>query len=98
MEIITLSGKVTGICECRKDKNGNKYIRFKVCCVGKDYGGDVKYTVYRCFCYDTNFNDLQNGDTVFLCGDLNMSIKDDISGRPALNCDVYVKCISRGDS
>ena len=94
MEIITLSGKVTGICEYRKDKNGNHYIRFKVCCVGKDYNGGVKYTFYRCFCYDTSFKDLQNGDTVFLSGDLVMNI----NGEPAIICDVYVKNISRGNS
>ena len=97
MEIITLSGKVTGICEYRKDINGNYYIRFKVCCVGKDYNGGVKYTFYRCFCYDTNFKDLQNGDTVFLSGDLVMSIKED-DGAPAIKCDVYVKSISRGNT
>ena len=91
METITLSGKVTGICEYRKDKNGNNYIRFKVCCVGKD-----NITHYRCFCYDTSFKDLKNGDIVFLFGDLVMSIKED--GEPAIICDVYVKNISRGNT
>lgn len=96
MEIITLSGKVSGVCEYRKDKNGNYYIRFKVCCTGKDYSGGVKYTFYRCFCYDTSFKDLQNGDTVFLSGDLNTSLRTDEAGKSWINSDVYVKNITKG--
>lgn len=97
MEIITLSGKISGICELRKDKNGNNYIRFKVCCAGKDYSGNPKYTTYRCFCYDTTYSTLKNGDLVFLSGDLNTTIRTDENGKSWLNSDVYVKNITTGN-
>ena len=96
MEIVTISGKIMGNCESRKDKNNNTFIRFKVCCTGKDYSGNPKYTTYRCFCYDTMFGDLKNGDTVFLSGDMNVNVRQDENGKPLLNIDVYVKNITKG--
>lgn len=95
MEIITLSGKVTGNCERRIDKNGNHYLRFKVYCAGKEYNGQVKYTLYRCFTYDTSLCDLKEGDTVFLSGDLSSSIKLDNNGKAWINYDVFVKNITK---
>ena len=94
MQFITLSGKVYGTCELKKDINGNDYIRFKLCCTGKDYGGKVKYTIYRCFCYDVTFRNLKNGDKVFLAGDIAMNIKTGEDGNACVQNDVYVKCIS----
>ncbi|MBQ8482880.1 MAG: single-stranded DNA-binding protein [Bacteroidales bacterium] len=97
MEIITLSGRLYGDCEQKTDKNGNRYIRFKVSCTGRDYSGNIKYTMYRCFCYDTSYSILKNGDLVFLSGDLNTSIRTDDTGKSWINCDVYVKNITKGN-
>lgn len=96
MEIITLSGKISRPPECRKDRKGNKYFCFVVCCTS-NYNCDVKDTYYRCFCYDQNMGDLRKGDVVFLQGDLYMNITT-CDGAPILSCDVYVKNISRGNS
>lgn len=94
MQIITLSGKVYGACEMRKDKNGNNYICFKIYCTNKDTT-TAKYTIYRCYCYDTSFSNLKNDDTVFLTGDLNLVIRNDEIGKTIVNPDVYVKNIER---
>lgn len=93
MEIITLAGKVSSIPEYRKDRNGNDYICFVVRC-SSELTGDVKYTHYRCFCYDPSMKGLLKGDVVFLQGDLNLNIKTN-DGSPVLSCDVYVKCITK---
>ena len=97
MEIITLSGKIHGDCESRKDKNGNTYIRFKVVCTSKDFAGKDKYTAYRCYCYDTSFNDLKTGDIVFLSGDQKIDYRSDNTSKQWINIDVYVKNITRGN-
>lgn len=97
MLIVTLSGKVYGPCETRKDKNGNNYIRFKVSCISKDSNGVNKYTLFRCYSYDTTFNNLQNGDMVFLTGDLNIINRTDESGKTWVNTDVYVKNMTKGN-
>ena len=96
MQIVTLSGKICGPCEQRKDKNGNGYIRFRVTCASKDATGGNKFTTYRCYSYDTSFNNLQNGDIVFLTGDLNIITKTDENGKTWMNVDVYIKSIDRG--
>lgn len=96
MQIITLSGKVHGACEMRKDKNGNNYIRFKVYCTNKD-ATTARYTLYRCYCYDTSFSNLKDDDTVFLTGDLNLVIKNDENGKTWINTDVYVRNMTKGD-
>lgn len=95
MEIITLSGKITGNVERKIDKNGNHYIRFKVYCAGREYNGQTKYTCYRCFTYDTSFRDLKDGDTVFLSGDLTSHIKYDEGGKAWVNNDVFIKNITK---
>ena len=94
MQIITLSGKVHGACEMRKDKNGKDYICFKVYCTNKDTT-TTRYTLYRCYCYDTSFSNLKDDDTVFLTGDLNLIIRNDENGKTKVNPDVYVKSIER---
>lgn len=96
MQIITLSGKVHGACEMRKDKNGNNYIRFKVYCTNKDTT-TARYTLYRCYCYDTSFSNLKDDDTVFLTGDLNLVIRNDENGKTWINTDVYVRNMTKGD-
>ena len=96
MQIVTLSGKICGPCEQRKDINGNGYIRFRVTCASKDGSGENKFTTYRCYSYDTSFSNLQNGDIVFLTGDLNIITKTDENGKTWMNVDVYIKCIDRG--
>lgn len=82
---------MSGASERKADKNGNHYLRFKVYCAGKEYNGQVKYTTYRCFTYDTSFGDLKEGDTVFLSGDLSSSIKYDQAGKAWISNDVFVK-------
>lgn len=94
MEIITLSGRLYGDCEQKTDKNGNRYIRFKVSCARKSLAGNVSYAMYRCFCYDTSFGRLKNGDIVFLVGDLDIVMKTDESGKTWVINNVYVKNIS----
>ncbi len=96
MQIITLSGKIHGACEMRKDKNGNNYIRFKVYCTNKDTT-TARYTLYRCYCYDTSFSNLKDDDTVFLTGDLNLVIRNDENGKTWVNTDVYVRNMTKGD-
>lgn len=96
MEVIILSGKVSGACEFRKDRNGNNYIRFKVCCTRKSLAGSVSYTMYRCFCYDTSFGSLKNGNVAFILGDLEIVMKTDENGKTWVNNNVYVKNISVG--
>lgn len=96
MQIVTLSGKICGPCEQRKDKNGNGYIRFRVTCASKDGSGGNKFTTYRCYSYDISFSNLQNGGIVFLIGDLNIITKTDENGKTWMNVDVYIKSIDRG--
>lgn len=93
MEIITLSGKITGNVARKIDKNGNHYIRFKVYCAGKEYNGQTNYTCYRCFTYDISFKDLKDGDTVFLCGEHSFNIKSDENGKVWVNVDVFIRTI-----
>lgn len=80
----------------RKDKNGNNYIRFKVYCTNKDTT-TARYTLYRCYCYDTSFSNLKDDDTVFLTGDLNLVIRNDENGKTWVNTDVYVRNMTKGD-
>ena len=96
MEVITLSGKLHGPCELRKDKNGNNYIRFRVYCTSKDSSGKERYTMYRCYCYDTTHKDLQDGDLVFLTGDLTIITRTDENGKTWVVTDVYVKNMAKG--
>ena len=96
MQIVTLSGKLCGPCEQRKDINGDGYIRFRVTCASKDGSGGNKFTTYRCYSYDTSFSNLQNGDIVFLIGYLNIVTKTDENGKTWMNLDVYIRSIDRG--
>lgn len=94
MQVITLSGKVCGPCELRTNKNGINYIRFKVYCIKG--GVDYKYTIYRCYCNNTSFADLQSGDAVFLTGDMSVILTKDENGKEWVNINVYVHTIERG--
>lgn len=95
MQVITLSGKVCGPCELRTNKHGVNFIRFKVYCIN---GGveNYKYTIYRCYCNNTAFSDLQNGDTVFLTGDMSVILTKDENGKEWVNINVHVNTIERG--
>ena len=95
MQVITLSGKVCGPCELRTNKNGINYIRFKVYSIN---GGveNYKYTIYRCYCNNTSFADLQSGDAVFLTGDMSVILTKDENGKEWVNINVYVHTIERG--
>lgn len=97
MEIITISGRLFGDCEGRKDKRGNPYIRFKVRCDRKLQTGETVSNYYRCYSYNTEYADLKDGDIVFLSGDMEVNTHRDKEGKVWTNIDIYVRNISRGD-
>lgn len=95
MQVITISGKLLGNSESKTDKNGHKYFRFKVLCEGSAQG-KKKTTIYRCYCYNTEYENLKDGETVFLSGDIDMNVRLDDNGKAWINCDVYVRQIDKG--
>lgn len=93
MEVITISGKLIGDCEKRNDKRGNPYIRFKVKCEKKFPNGETCSNYYRCYCYNTEYADLKDGDIVFLNGDLELTTRRDSNGNVWTNVDIFVRNI-----
>jgi hypothetical protein len=96
MEVISLSGIVAGNCEKKTDKNGNVYIRFKVSCKGKTLTGHDKVTIYRCRYWRVQNDDINDGDLVFVNGDMDATVKIDSNGKPWINFDVYVRQLEKG--
>jgi ketosteroid isomerase-like protein len=96
MEIITLSGVVNGRCVKRQTKRGTEYLIFKVSCEKKKHDGKLEYTVYRCTCFNLEFETLKEGDIVFLTGNLQISVTTDDGGKTCVNRDVFIMTIDSG--
>ena len=91
MICITASGYLESDCEVKSDRNGNKYIRFKMICSSKDTAGQTVYIPFRCFSYNTRYTELKKGDVVFVMGEFKYSkFKDKI------NFDIFVQQICQG--
>ena len=86
MEVIMLTGTLAEKSEKKKSKSGFDYIRFRVLSEGRE-------NLYRCYCYNMDFTDMQKGDKVFVAGDLEISKKMDAAGKERTNLDVFVKKI-----
>lgn len=95
MQVITISGKLLGDSETKVDKSGHKYIRFKVLSEYTAQKQD-KTMIFRCYCYNTVYENLKDGEKVFLSGDIDMTIRIDEKGKAWINCDVYVRQIDKG--
>ena len=94
MQVITISAKLLGGSERKIDKAGHEYIRFKASCKSEAHG-KIKTTIYRCYCYNSDIEELHDGEIVFLSGDIDMNVCIDDNGKAWMNCDVYVRQIER---
>lgn len=89
MEAITISGNLAADCEPKTDKKGHSYIRFIVACESKDVLGKPRTNNYRCFCYNTQFENLKKGDFVVVSGSFNVN---EYKGK--ISFDIYVQQIA----
>lgn len=91
MQTITLSGYLTENAETKTDKRGYKYVRFKVGCEGLDLAGSKTTTIYRCYTYNLEFENLKKDELVFLSGTQILSMY-----KGSVLLDVKVQNITRG--
>lgn len=98
IQTITLLGHLITDAEPFSDKNGNDFIRFKMACMRATPKGESKFTVYRILYYGSGFENLKQGDQVYVFGDLDINAHIDKEGKVWLNNEVYALKISRGQT
>lgn len=96
IQTITLMGHLISKVDKFVDKNGHEFIRFKMSCRKTTFKGDTKNTVYRVCCYQGGFENLKEGDQVYVSGDLDISVYIDDKGKVWLNNEVFAIRISKG--
>ncbi len=93
MLVLTLSGQLTEDCEKKQDKRGHDYIKFTVSVTDTDIYGKPVTILFRCYCYNMQYDDLKKYDMVFVSGAFKMNRYGD-----KMNLDVHVQHISRGQN
>lgn len=95
---IILVGHLLTDAQSYTDKNGHDYIRFKMSCRRTTYTGETKFTIYRICCYQSGFENLRQGDQVYVSGDLDITYHVDENGKAWLNNDVFARQITKGST
>lgn len=92
MQQITIAGVIAEDSEKKTNEQGHEYVRFKVHCTDTDNKGKQRITVYRCYTYKTQFDNLKKGECIFLTGTL---IVNTAPGKVAL--DIFAQQLARGN-